>query len=59
LLKREQPRPEVKVIKMELSVKEVIKCDNEQVGLESAIFVRGRSSSLSELTGSKNMGGLS
>jgi len=39
--------------------KEYIWGDNEEVGLESAIFVRGRNSSLNKLLGSKNVGGLS
>lgn len=39
--------------------KEFIKCNNREVGLESAILVRGRSSPLSELLGFEDMGGLS
>lgn len=39
--------------------KERIKRDNKEVGLESAIFVRGRNSSFNELVGFKNGGGLS
>ena len=40
-------------------VKGRIKWDNEEVGLESATFVRGRNSWLNKLIGLKNVGGLS
>lgn len=38
--------------------KGVIKGDNEKVGLESAIYLRGRNSSFNDLIGLENTGGL-